>query len=412
MVTKYDLFEALHKNQHPLKPIEILKFLNKNDREYDNILRLINELLKEELITKTPYGFQIKKTEKSQVLQGILFHCITNDLNYNSLINPNLMRFISIALRQEEVASKNTSLNPKTLRKYIEILLENELVLIISEKPLRAKVFFNTLLNNLLVYFGYKHKIIVEDSPNYINEIKKELVFFWKVLKGKEQKYRRIMEESEIRFVHHSLSLEGNPITLSQTRRILKDKIIPSNLRTHDVEEVKNYQKALVQAIKDGREKKPLTIPTILKYHEIAMSQVPEIAGKIRKTEVYISGNPDFKITHSKKIEPELEELLKKYKSFIDKKIDLKETLAFAVYFHNEFQHIHPFIDGNSRTTRLLAFHLLQTKEIPILDIPYGLLDEYLGYTKGSKKRDDQKLFCTLQKIILFNLKKINSLLR
>ena len=89
----------------------------------------------------------------------------------------------------------------------------------------------------------------------------------------------------------------------------------------------------------------------------------------------------------------------------------LEEVLKFAVYFHNEFQHIHPFEDGNSRTTRLITFHLLQSKGIPILDIPYGLLDEYLVYTKGSRTREDKKLLSNLQKIILFNLKKINVML-
>ena len=93
---------------------------------------------------------------------------------------------------------------------------------------------------------------------------------------------------------------------------------------------------------------------------------------------------------------------------FKRKKIPLKEALKFAVYFHNEFQHIHPFEDGNSRTTRLITFHLLQSLDIPIIDIPFGLLDEYLSYTKGSKNREDIKLYQSLQKIILFNLKKIN----
>jgi hypothetical protein len=50
----------------------------------------------------------------------------------------------------------------------------------------------------------------------------------------------------------------------------------------------------------------------------------------------------------------------------------------------------------------------LQSLDIPILDIPLGLLDEYLNDTKGSKKREDLKLYRTLQKIILFNLNKIN----
>jgi len=322
------------------------------------------------------------------------------------------MRFISQALKRKEITSKDVDLNPKTLRKYIDILNENGLILIISEKPLRAKVFYNILLNNLLVYFDYKHEVIIEDNSDYIEVINKELALFRKLRKGREQRYKQITGELEVYFIYHSLSLEGNPITLPQTRKILRDKIIPSDLRTSDVDEIKNYQQAIFQIIQDSQSKKQLTIPTILKYHEIAMSHVPEISGKIREEEVYIRGNPHFMITKAKNIEDELDMLLKKYNQFINKKSSLREILAFAVYFHNEFQHIHPFTDGNSRTTRLLTFHLLQSKEIPITDIPFGLLDEYLRYTKGSRKREDSKLYVTLQKIILFNLRKINEKLR
>ena len=318
------------------------------------------------------------------------------------------MTFVSLALKQKEITSKETNLNPKTLKKYIDILNENSLILIISEKPLRVKVFYNILLNNLLVYFGYRHKVITEDSSDYLEEISRELTLFRKLRKGKEQKYKQITDELEIYFIHHSLSLEGNPITLQQTKKILKEKIIPSNLKTNDVDEIKNYQKAIFQMIQDSQNKRPLTIPTILNYHALAMAHIPEIAGHIRKTEVYITGNPHFKITKAEKLEEELNKLLKDYNDFINKKSSLKKILAFAVYFHNEFQHIHPFIDGNSRTTRLITFHLLQSLDIPILDIPFGLLDEYLSNTKGSKSRNDLKLYQSLQKIILFNLKKIN----
>jgi Fic family protein len=143
------------------------------------------------------------------------------------------------------------------------------------------------------------------------------------------------------------------------------------------------------------------------------MKHHPDFSGKIRTIEVYIKGNPYFKITPPEKIKEELERLFEKYNEFIKKKNPkFEEIIKFAVYFHNEFQHIHPFIDGNSRTTRLITFHLLQSLDIPILDIPFGLLDEYLNDTKASKNREDTKLYNTLQKIILFNLKKINERLK
>src|SRR3989344_5777818 len=184
MVTKYDIFEAIYKYQHPIKPIEILKMLNKNEREYNNIIRIINGLVDDNLIVKTPYD--------------IIYHCLSNDLNYNYLIDYNFMKFVSIALKQKEITSKDIKLNPKTLKKYINILNENNLILLISEKPLRAKIFFNTLLNNLFVYFGYKYIDPTEDSSDYVEDIVRELVLFRKLRKGKEQKYKQIVEELEI----------------------------------------------------------------------------------------------------------------------------------------------------------------------------------------------------------------------
>ena len=183
-------------------------------------------------------------------------------------------------------------------------------------------------------------------------------------------------------------------------------------MKTEDIQEVQNYQKALNQMLKDSSENKILTKESILNYHFIAMQHNPEFAGKIRKVNVYIKGNRDFKVSSVKEIELKLDELLEKYNGFIKKKNSLKEMLLFSSYFHNEFQYIHPFVDGNSRTTRLLAFHILRSQGIPIIDIPLGLLEGYLFSTKGAKKRDDKRLNQVFQSVILYNLKIINEQLK
>ena len=409
MVTKYDIFELVYKNRAPMKPIEVVKEFNKSEEDYHAVHKQLRELVAMGLLRKTKHGFEVDMTKKAEILYGIIQHCLKNSVSYNYLLDKNFAAFLSKALQREEVTSKDTDTHPRTFKKYIEILNKFGLVLIISRKPLRLKIFYNVLLNNLLVYFGYKHEVITESSYVYDREIERELNIFKKLRKKDEVLYRKIVRDFEISFIYHSLSLEGNPITLSETFKILQDKVIPSNLKILDVDEVTNYQKALLQMLKDSHDKKSLTLQTILDYHFLAMQHDSSIAGKIRKIEVHISGNPDFRITKAENIEKELDKLVDKYNEFIKKeKLSLKDILNFAVYFHNEFQHIHPFIDGNSRTTRLITFHLLQLKGIPIFDIPLGLLDEYLSYTKGSRKRDDQKLFSTLQKVILWNLKKIN----
>ncbi len=410
MATKYDVFEVIYTQRMPVRPIEVLKKLNKNDNEYNNVHRLLAELEKSSFAIKTNYGFQAKRTDKTALLHNIIQYCLRNSINYNLLLDKSLAEFISASI-QKEITSKDAKINPRTLKKYIQILNKYGLLLVISQKPLRVRILYNKLLNEILVYFNLKHTA-KEVAANYMPLIGKELALHRKLRKKNEAGFQRIVDELEVSFVYHSLALEGNPVTLPDTIKILKDKIIPSNLRSEDVDEIKNYQTAILQMLKDSSQRKPLTLETILYYHKLAMSHRPDIAGKIRKVEVRIKGNPDFKIEKAENIKPKLEQMLEKYNMLIKQKNSLEEILSFSAFFHNEFQHIHPFVDGNSRTTRLITFHLLQANGIPILDVPFGLMDEYMKYTKGSRQRNDQNLSNSLQKIILFNLKKINETLR
>ncbi len=409
MVTKYDIFQVVHKNRAPMKPIEIVKSLRKDTSSYKNIHRILNELKKEGFLVKGKYGFETKFSDKSKMLFELIVYCSHNNINYNYLLDEKLINFINIALKKKEFQQKDFKIDPKTFKKYIDILNKYGLLLIISRKPLKARMFYNTLINNLLIYFGYKQSPVRKFKVNYLEEIEKELILFRRLKKRDEFGYKKIVDEFEISFVQHSLALEGNPITLPDTIRILRDEIIPRDLKREDIDEVQNYQKAILQMLKDATGKKPLTKESILEYHRLAMQHKPKMAGKIRTEGVYIKGNLNFKVSKVLEIEPQLDKLLERYNDFIKKKNpSVKEIINFSAYFHNEFQHIHPFLDGNSRTTRLLTFHLLRSHGIPILDIPFGLLDEYLSYTKGSKERFDKNLFETLQRIILFNLKKIN----
>ena len=409
MVTKNDVFEIVYKNQALIKPIEVVRNLNKSESEYKNVHRILNELVKEKLLIKKDSEFGIKKSEKSELLYNLIYYCVHNGINYNLLLDKNLVEFIYEALSKEEFQQTNINLSPKTFKKYIDILNKYGLILISSKKPLKARIFYNVLINNLLVYFDFKTKPLRNYSINYLDEIEKELVLYKKLRKKNESGYQKIVSEFEVYFVQHSLSLEGNPITLPDTIKILKNEVIPRDLKSEDIEDVKNYQKAISKMLDDAHHGIILTIDTILEYHKLAMNYKYNIAGQIRDRIVHIKGNPDFEVAKVSEIRLKLNVLLEKYNKFLNKKeVSIKVIIDFSSYFHNEFQHIHPFEDGNSRTTRLITFHLLHSKGIPILDIPFGLLDEYLSYTKGSRERNDKKLFENLQKIILFNLKKIN----
>ncbi len=408
MVTRYDVFELVYENRSPMKPIEVVKKLNRGREDYHNIHKLLRNLVEDGKLIKVKAGFEIKINPKTELLYKLIYYCTKNDINHNLLLDKGLADFIYEALKKEEFQKKDIKVNPKTFKRYVKILDRYGLILISSKKPLKARIFDNALVNNLLLYFDFKTKPQRKYRINYLDEIEKELSIYKRLRKKNEKGYQRVVKEFEIYFVQHSLSLEGNPITLPDTIKILKNEVIPRDLKSEDIEEVKNYQKAILQMLGDVHQRRPLTQESILEYHKLSMGHKPRIAGEIRKNSVHIKGNPDFKTAKAEEIRPLLKELLEKYDKFLKKKSTIKEIVDFSSYFHNQFQYIHPFEDGNSRTTRLITFHLLHLKGIPILDIPFGLLDEYLSYTKGSKKREDKKLFENLQKTILFNLKKIN----
>ncbi|MBS3124346.1 Fic family protein [Candidatus Woesearchaeota archaeon] len=407
MVSKYDIFEIVYKNKGPMKPKEVRA--NFKNVEYNTIHMALVSLQKIGLLVKTKYGFEVKSDKKSTLLYNLISYCLQNNINHNLLLDKNLIQFISHALQQGEITSKNSKLNSKTLQKYVSILSNYGLLLIISQKPLKVKVFYNSLIKNLLIFFDL-NVFVKPDKIDYLPFIKKELTAFKSLREKNEAGYQLLVQKLEISFVHHSLSLEGNPITLPDTFKLLQHQITPANISTESLNEVLNYQKAILQMLTDnGR----LTLQRILEYHRVSMNHRPNIAGLIRSGKVFIRGNPAFILAEPDEIELKLQALLEKYNLFFDKKKkSVNEIIEFAAYFHNEFQHIHPFEDGNSRTTRLLTFYILRSESILVLDLPFGLLDEYMNNTKNSLKRDDKQLSHNLQKVVFYNLITVNRKLR
>ena len=409
MVTKYDVFVELYKNGNPKGSIDIVKAFKKKTTEYQRIRKILDTLVEMKLIEKNKYGYQATMNAKHQHLYDMLKYCIKNGVNYNELFDESVAKYLSKAFLKKSFGMKDLGLNAKTISKVSGILEKNGFMLVLSRKPFKAVVPYNSFLGDLIVYYGHHPMVTKKKEDEYFDEIQSELSRFKKLRVSNERKYQELTETYHIKFIHHSLSIEGNPITLAQTFKLLRDKIVPENLSMESIHEVENYQKAFSKMIDNIQDDSTITKENILNYHFIAMQHKKEIAGRFRDDRVVIRGNADYKVAHYTKIESMIAELLQKYNEFnAKKKHSLREILEFAAYMHNEFQHIHPFFDGNSRTTRLITFHFLLMNDIPILDIPLGLLEEYVFSTKGAKKRDDKKLGQVLQQIILFNLKAIN----
>jgi Fic family protein len=194
--------------------------------------------------------------------------------------------------------------------------------------------------------------------------------------------------------IHRSVSVEGNPLTLQQVKKVARD-----SLKNNQAGVEKRYPDWPRQEIVNHIlvHKRPdvwrsdWTLPMILGLHRFLMDGAPKAAqpGKFRdhygaiyndaKEETHVNAPPEA-------IEQELQALLDWRNTQAE---SLFPVVAAAVFFH-EFESIHPFSDGNGRTGRVLFHTYLQTTGLPnshlclVEPLLMGDLDLYyriLGWT-------------------------------
>ncbi len=409
MVSEYDIFYIIAR-KGTCTISNINKYLGERKSSYNSIYNHISELKKNKLISKKNKTFQVINSKKSQDLYNIIHFCIKNNLSYNFLLKESVINFILDIAPREYFYSNSTDISQKTFTDYTNTLAKYGFVLIFSKKPLKAKLLENNFLKNLLKYHKKDNTFDQTKRQDIIPLIKKELSKYKKIKKQDNIDLFKLEEKSQISFIHQSLSLEGNPLTLPDTQKILTGQSI-SNYTANNIQELMNYKKAVDLMLENANNNKTITKELILIYHKTAMYHTFG-AGEIRKHDVRIKGNPNFKTAAWQQISQKLDHLLTLYDEFKKEKNktsnDLKRIISFAAFFHNEFQRIHPFNDGNSRTSRLLMFHILRNHKIPILDFPLGYFDQYLNLTKKSNERNDLEFEYLIQELILMDLKKLN----
>lgn len=188
-------------------------------------------------------------------------------------------------------------------------------------------------------------------------------------------------KDFELRFTHNSTAIEGNTLTLIETKVVLEDGIAVGGKSLREIYEVINHQKAYGYIKKCIAEHKPLTENIVKDLHAILTENII-VGGIYRNQEVRISG-AGF-------TPPAGNDMYMQVKNFYED-LKIKENklnpIELAAWTHAEFVRIHPFIDGNGRTSRLLMnFQLMLWDFLPIsvdkenrLEY-YNALEQYATY--------------------------------
>ncbi|TSC88124.1 MAG: Fic family protein [Microgenomates group bacterium Gr01-1014_16] len=161
-----------------------------------------------------------------------------------------------------------------------------------------------------------------------------------------------------IKSTYISNSIEGNPLSFPEVTNLLLGDRIPAN---RDEREVKNYFDLLKSL--DQHVNQPLTLSMVTDLHTKLLKSVDnDIAGQIRNTRVVVGGY-ETKNGISKlrvKHEPpfhnklEIERVSTELLNWVEQDTDTSPLLKIGI-FHHQYVYIHPFVDGNGRTCRLLT---------------------------------------------------------
>lgn len=172
---------------------------------------------------------------------------------------------------------------------------------------------------------------------------------------------RNLDEIYRVEWTYNSNAIEGNTLTLLETKMVLEDGLTIGGKKLREHFEVINHAEA-IQYVKDIVDRKmELSEYVVKSIHQLVLRNIDdENAGRYRTINVGISGSRHSPPNYS--LVPErMEQLIQWY---LDNK-DQLHPVELAARFHFHFVFIHPFTDGNGRTARLLMNLLLMGYGFP-----------------------------------------------
>lgn len=172
---------------------------------------------------------------------------------------------------------------------------------------------------------------------------------------------RKLDEEMVIEWTYNSNALEGNTISLQETELVLSRGLTIGGKSLKEHFEIINHKEAIVRLKEFVQNKLELTEDLILELHKIIMKNIDaQQGGRYRQTNVRILGAVHLP-PRAEKIQRLMNELLEWY--YTENRIMPVSVLAAMI--HYKLVYIHPFIDGNGRTARLLMNLVLMQKGYP-----------------------------------------------
>lgn len=241
---------------------------------------------------------------------------------------------------------------------------------------------------------------MIDNVERLLEEVQNKKEILSKLRPLNESEIKRLQEDFIIEHTYNSNAIEGNTITLDETHMIIKEGITVGGKSIKEHLEIIGYKEAFDYIVDVARTKTDLTEKIIQEIHYLVLQDNKQARGKYRNVPVrvgsHIAPQPYL-------VKPQMERLLE------DNKEWTKEDVLVAVSkFHLEFETIHPFIDGNGRTGRLiLNLELIKNGYLPI-NIKHNDIEKYFKSFNDCRK-DDSKDYSQMVRLVAnYQLEELN----
>ena len=179
-----------------------------------------------------------------------------------------------------------------------------------------------------------------------------------------EGEIERFTEEFVVEYTYNSNAIEGNTLTLRETDMVLRGLTIDQKPLKDHMEAV-GHKEAFYFVRDLVKKQTPLSESVIKQIHYLVLADKKDDRGVYRRIPVKIMGAKHEPV-QPYLIQPKMEQLLEAYRN------STEHIVPRLARFHVEFEGIHPFIDGNGRTGRLLVNLELMKAGYPPIDIKYA----------------------------------------
>lgn len=227
-----------------------------------------------------------------------------------------------------------------------------------------------------------KYKYLSDEEVEKLQDLKEVFSSWYGRLD--EVGRKKFEDDFVVRFTYNSNAIEGSRLSLRETSMILTENIIPSGATPNDYNEAINSKECheFIKGYKGEFNQKFL-----LRIHQIlTKNTLCKIVGGYRDHEVRISGS-DWAPPSHKKIREEMGKTFHWY--YASRRI--LHPVELGAVLHNKLVRIHPFSDGNGRTSRVVMNWVLMKNRFPLFYIESrDKIKYYDAIVEGDKGNDGE----------------------